>query len=150
LVSIKLRRFIIGTTKPITFATLYLLQNHFRRMEKMKDRKLPGWMSENEYVCPRCGNSERGNVTPERVTACSYCAMSAAQFVEGHPEQYGLKKEDAKPRKFKQLGEKPLCGRCHKPFTKTSNRQENCPACRKYARAERSRKLAQEKSAAGP
>ena len=110
--------------------------------------ELPQWMGETEYVCPRCGNSERGNVDPLRVTACSYCMQGAAAHVEAHPEQYGIKADKNTPRKFRMIKqETKTCKRkgCGKPFVPANNRQEFCPACRKYARAERAKARAQEK-----
>jgi hypothetical protein len=115
---------------------------------KSRKDNLPHFMSPDEYTCPKCANIERGNVDPERVVACSWCCMGAMVHVEHHPEQYGLKKEAVALRKLKgPARDVKFCARkgCSKPFTPTNNRQEFCPSCRKFARAERARLLEKQK-----
>jgi len=111
--------------------------------------KLPNFMSPDEYTCPKCANTERGNVDPDRVVACSWCCMGAMVHVEHHPDEYNLKKTDVAPRKLQGSSKDVrFCKRpgCNKPFKPANNRQEVCPACRRAARNERARTLEKEKS----
>jgi RNase P subunit RPR2 len=108
-------------------------------------RPRPQFLSNKEYVCPRCGSLGIGNAVRDLVEACSYCASSASNYVEKHPDEYGLEVEKKEACKFKKTIDRHFCEKCHKPFQPTNNRQRVCQSCQKFLRNDRDRKAYREK-----
>ena len=58
---------------------------HFGIIAKRGKRikgKTPSFLSSKQFVCPKCGKIDYGNVNPERVVMCSYCVLDGVLALE--------------------------------------------------------------------
>ena len=58
---------------------------HFGIIAKRGKRikgKTPSFLSSKQFVCPKCGKPDYGNINPERVVMCSSCALDAGSALE--------------------------------------------------------------------
>ena len=90
-------------------------------------------MTDLDLICPVNG-CQRVTADPRRLRNHLVCdhligAPQAAQLAEG--AELAPETPPAAPVEAQMAD--PLCAACQKPFTRTSNAQKVCPACRKTA-----------------
>jgi len=86
--------------------------------------------------CGNCGREIYGNLDPERGLVCGRCCLSAAAYVETHPEEYPSLPKPPKRKihlSLKKESTERTCP-CGNVFEPDSRGQKFCPLCHHAAR----------------
>ena len=107
-----------------------------------RDRRIPAFLSRNQFRCLQCGRIEYGNVNLDRVKMCSMCLMGLCMGKqENFSPEANQEVERPKSRILWRMKPERICERCGESFRGRCNRQRFCDSCQRGVRNDRQRKL---------